>query len=105
MTNMDRAQEIAEGLRQEPYELLRNDCIRKSVRFKRVCQSEGISARVAVCIGLSKTRLFRRWVVIPVIHAWGEVDGTRVETSRPLGSSGFWGIVPVNIRPIITIRF
>ena len=39
------------------------------------------------------------------IHAWVEVDGRRIETSRPIGSRGFMGIIPANIRPIITIKF
>jgi len=37
--------------------------------------------------------------------AKGEVDGKRIETSRTLGSSGIWGIIPVNIKPIIAVRF
>ena len=105
MTPLQRAEEIAEELRHEPYSLIRNDCITKSTRFRRKCKSEGIVARVAVCIGLSRARWFGRWLVIPVIHSWGEVEGRRIETSRPLGSSGLWGIVPMNIRPVATIRF
>ena len=105
MKHLEREEEIAEALRQEPYSLLRNDCIIKSVRFKRMCKSEGIAARVVVCFGLSRARLFGHWMVISVIHGWGEVESRRIETSRPLGSSGLWGIVPANIRPIITIRF
>ncbi len=49
-----------------------------------------------------RIRLFGRRIVIPVIHGWGEVEGRRIETSRPIGSSGLWDIVPANIRPVIT---
>ena len=102
---LDAAERVAELLRREPYSLLTNDCITKSVRFKRICQSRGIPARVVVCIGLARARWLIYWLVIPVIHGWGEVERKRIETSRPLGSSGLWGIVPVNIQPIITLRF
>ena len=102
---LEKAEEIAEILRHEPYNLLKNDCITKSVRFKRMCVSDGITARATVCIGLARAKWFGHWLVIPVIHGWGEVEGKRIETSRPLGSSGLWGIIPVNIRPFFIIRF
>lgn len=103
MSNLAKAEEIAGALRQEPYILFRNDCIVKSIRFKSQCRAVGIKAGVVVCIGLSSARWFGRWLTIPVIHAWGEVEGKRIETSRPLGSSGIWGIVPINIKPMIGI--
>ena len=105
MSNIPRANEIAETLRQEPYNLLTNDCLTKSVRLKRSCKAEEIPAKVAVCIGLARARWFGHWLTLPVIHGWGEVEGQRIETSRPLGSSGIWGIVPVNIRPLLILRF
>lgn len=102
---MDEVDKIAEKLRQETYRLFRNDCLTKSVRFKKQCRSIDVRAKVVVCLGLARARWFKRWLTIPVIHGWGEVSGRRIETSRPLGSSGIWGIVPMNIKPIIRIRF
>jgi hypothetical protein len=105
MSNLEKAEGIAEKLRHEPYRLLKNDCITKSVRLKKECQAAGIPARVVVCLGLARARWFGRWLTIPVVHGWCEVEGHRIETSRPLGSSGLWGIVPVNIEPVIALRF
>ena len=105
MGRLDRAEAIAEPLRWEPYRLLTNDCITKSVRLKRACRSEGIRARVVVCVGLARAKWFGRWLTLPVIHAWGEVEGKRIETSRPKGSSGLWSIVPAQIRPVVCMRF
>ncbi len=102
--NLAKAEEIAGRLRQEPYNLLKNDCITKSIRFKRECEAAGVPAKVVVCIGLAKAKWFGRWRTIPVIHGWGEAGGKRIETSRPLGSSGIWGIIPADIRPVIAIR-
>jgi len=55
---MRKAEEITEAPRQEPYRLLTNDCITKSVRFKRRCRAEGISARVVLCMGPARARWF-----------------------------------------------
>lgn len=105
MTGLEEAEALAEKLRQEPYDLLRNDCFIKSVRLKRQCRAVGIPARAVLCLGLSPARFFGHWVTIPVIHGWGEVEGKRLETSRPLGTSGIWGIIPMKIKPVIVIRF
>jgi hypothetical protein len=102
---LDKAEDIAEVLRHEPYNLLKNDCITKSLRFRRMCISDGTTARAVVCIVLARAKWFGHWLIIPVIHGWGEVEGKRIETSRPSGSSGLWGIIPVNIRPFSIIRF
>ena len=103
MNNIEQAETIAERLRQEPYHLIGNDCIVKSLKLKRECARLGIPVRAVICIGLSRARFFSHWFTIPVIHAWGEVEGKRIETSRPLGSSGIWGIVPMHIKPIIAV--
>lgn len=97
-------QQIAEPLRQEPYHLLWNDCLTKSVRFRRACRRRGIAARVVVCVGLVRARLWRWNLTVPVIHGWGEVEGERVEVSRPLGAAGAFGIVPGDIRPVLSFR-
>lgn len=98
--------EIAERLRREPYRLLSNDCLIKSVRLVRKCKKLGFDAKVVLYLGLASAKmpLLARRVTIPVIHAWGEVEGERIEVSRPLGSQGMLGVVPVDIRPIVTVR-
>lgn len=105
MNSLEKAEEIAEKIRQEPYHLLKNDCIIKSARLKRECQALGIPAGVVVCIGRGRAKLFGRWLTIPVLHAWAKVEGKRVETSRPIGTSGLWSIIPVHIKPIVAIWF
>jgi hypothetical protein len=105
MSNLVKVESIAQKLRQEHYVLFRNDCITKSQRLKKECQMMGIDAKVVVCIGLARARWFNRWLTIPVIHGWAEVDGKRTETSRQLGASGIWDIVPMYIKPLICIRF
>ena len=106
MSHLEKAEEIAERLRREPYNLLTNDCFIKARKFKRECKALGIPARVVACIGLVRARVFGLWwMTIPVIHGWAEVEGKRIEVSRPAGVPGTWGIIPATIRPIITVRF
>lgn len=105
MSDVEKAEEIAEALRCEPYILFSNDCIAKSRRLKRACLALGIKARLVVCLGYARAKLFGRSLVVPVIHGWGEVEGRRIETSRPLGHSGFIGIIPIRIKPLIKIIF
>ncbi|MFC2031886.1 hypothetical protein ACFLUS_00705 [Chloroflexota bacterium] len=58
MSNLEKAEEIAERLRQEPDNLLKNECIIKSMKLKREFEALGIPARVVACIGLAQARLF-----------------------------------------------
>lgn len=97
---------IAEELRQEPYHLLgfrKSNCIAKSFRFKKLCRQEGIDARAVVCIGITRARPLGFWLKMLTIHAWGEVDGKRVEVAMPLGKVGIWGVVDVNIKPVVAM--
>ncbi|MFC1873494.1 hypothetical protein ACFLW3_01615 [Chloroflexota bacterium] len=105
MSNLEKAELIAKKLRQEPYNILTNNCFTRSRRLKQGCKVVGIAVRVVACIGLARARLFGSWLTIPVVHGWGEVEGRRVETSWPLDYPIIWGIFPEKVRPLITIRF
>ena len=106
MSNLGKVEEIAERLRKEPYSFLTNDCLIKSSKLKKACKPLGIPVRIVACIGLGRAKVFRLWwMTIPVVHGWAEVEGKRVEVSRPTGVSGTWGIIPRDIRPIIRVRF
>jgi hypothetical protein len=102
---MALVEEIAEKLRREPYNLLTNDCLIKSRKLKRACRAHSIPVKVVACIGLARARVFGRWLTLPVVHGWGEVEGKRIEVSRPRGVSGTWGIVPAEIRPVLAVSF
>ena len=107
MNELEIAEKVAEALRQEPYHLFRNDCLTKSLRFCSECHKIGIKARLVFCVlGLTKARLpILGEVTIPYSpHFWGEVEGRRFETSRPLGNHGYFAIVPSMIKPLFTIK-
>ncbi len=106
MNGLEKAEKIAEKLRRENYDLLTNGCFKKSIKLKRRCETLGIPVGIVACIGVVRAKVFKLWwMTIPVIHGWAEVNGHRIEVSRPRGVSGTWGIIPANIRPIIKLRF
>ena len=82
--------EIAERLRREPYRLLSNDCLIKSVRLVRKCKKLGFDAKVVLYLGLASAKmpLLARRVTIPVIHAWGEVEGEEARSIATTRLSG-----------------
>ena len=55
VNKIEKAEEVTERLRREPYNLLGNDCITKSVRFKHECEKPGIHAHGVACKRVSLT--------------------------------------------------
>ena len=95
-------EEVADSIRREPFHSLWNNCLIKSLRFKRECARRGIEARVVVSFGCTRVIRYIR-LRIPIIHAWGEVDGCRIELARPLDEPGVWGTLDSEIKPLVAI--
>ena len=102
---MTKVDEIAERLRREPYHVLpmRYNCIGKSFRFKREGLSNGINARVVICLSVVETRRFGFLIKVPMIHGWGEVDNRRIEVARRLDERSPWGTFDIDLKPLIAI--
>lgn len=102
MTKVDR---IAERIRQEPFRILslRTCCLTKSFKFRRLCLEAGIEARMVLCVGWVRAKHLGFWMKIPRIHAWGEVNGKRIEISAPLDTVRPLGYLDVDIKPVIAI--
>ena len=95
-------EEVADSIRGEPFHALWNNCLIKSFRFKRDCARKGIKARVVVSFGYTRVISHIR-LTIPIIHAWGEVEGRRIEVSRPLDEPGIFGTLDSEIKPLAAI--
>lgn len=95
-------EDIVDSIRAEPFHTLWNNCLIKSVRFKRACARRGIEARVVVSFGYTRVNRHLR-LIIPIVHAWGEVDGCRVELARPLDEPSLWGTLDSEIKPLVAI--
>lgn len=100
---METVDIIADRLRREPFHMLWNNCLRKSLKFRRQCRRIGVSVRVVVALVLTHCERppLPRFVVW--FHAWPEVDGQRVEIARPLDERNSVNTFDIDIRPIIAI--
>jgi transglutaminase-like putative cysteine protease len=98
--------EIGEKFRRQPYSLIFNNCLIKSIRFARECKRLGIPAKVVLSLGLASARMPRRGrrIAIPALHCWGEVNGNRIEVAHPLGRKGMLNIDDGEIKPILRLR-
>ena len=94
---------IANSLRHEPFHILRNNCLLKSFRFKGQCARRGIKARVVISFGYTRVRRGRFNLTIPIIHAWAEVAGSRIEVARPLDEPSVWGTFDSEVRPVFAV--
>lgn len=101
----EKAEQIAEQLRQEPYGVFSNNCFHKSLRFREQCLDLGIEVRAVFCIGIVRERWFGRQGLYPKLHAWGDIGGRRIEVTRPIGVLGLYGSDARDIKPVIAIWY
>lgn len=94
--------DIAEAVRKTPFHTLTDNCLIKSFRFKRQCRSKGTDAHVVISFGFARVARGIR-LVVPIIHAWAEVDGRRIEVARPLDKLSLWGTLDKDIKPVFAI--
>lgn len=95
-------EEIADSIRAEPFHILTNNCLIKSFRFKRECALRGIKAKVVISFGYTRVTRFIK-LIIPIIHAWAEVEGKRMEVARPLDEPGPWGTLDSEVKPLVAV--
>lgn len=103
MTKLAEAEKETEKLRQEPYKLLTNNCIHRSIRLIRECKEKGIEAKFVLGIlgwATMEMPILGRIIIPALVHAWVEVEGKRLEPT-PQASR----IDPWEIRPLFTVRF
>lgn len=107
----DWLEEKIERYRYEPYHLFSNNCIHKSLRLRQELKGRGINANVVLLLfGLGKaripivSRLLGRIPFPALLHAYVEINGKRIEVSRPLGEEGFLGFINEEIKPILKVK-
>lgn len=98
-----RVEHIAERLRKEPFHILRNNCLIKSLRFRKECREIGVGARVVFALVLFPCARFPLPPWVMWFHAWAEINGRRIELARPLDERNTAYTFDVDIRPIIRV--
>lgn len=94
---------IAEKLRREPFQMFGNNCLRKSLKFRRECRGIGVSVRIVLSLCLTPCKRFPLPPKVVWVHAWAEIDGQRIELARPLGERNTVNTFDIDIKPIIAI--
>ena len=86
-----------------PYSLLRNNCIKKSLRIKAKAEELGMRADLICCIAIVAVKKWRN-VRLPSPHVYTEVEGERVDVAHDPGREELWClnseikvVMPVNI--------
>lgn len=102
---LEKTEQIAEQLRQEPWDKFSNNCFHKSLRFRKQCLDSGIEARAVFCFGIVREKWFGHQGLYPKIHAWGDIGGRRIEVARPIGALGLYGSDARDIKPVIAIWY
>ena len=94
---------IAEKLRREPFHMLRNNCLIKSLRFKRECRKFGVDVRVVFALVLTPCAKhpLPPWVIW--FHGWAEINGQRIELARPLDERNAANSFDIDIRPVVGV--
>jgi len=98
-----QVEHIAERLRKEPFHMLRNNCLLKSLRFRKECRKIGVGVRIVFALVLTPCARspLPPWVVW--FHAWAEIKGQRIELARPLDERNAANSFDIDIRPIIGV--
>ncbi len=94
---------IAQELRYDPFHLLWNNCIIKSLRLKKKCQALGIPVEVEVCLGKVRFNWLGRWFTSLTVHGYGKIRGEKIEVAHPLDRIGPFGVVDADIVPVFTV--
>lgn len=100
---MEQVHDIAEKIRHEPFNTITNNCLIKSLRFKRACKEAGIDVAVVMTFGIVEFRRYGLHGRLPFIHTWAYVDHTRVEVARPLDQMSPWGTYDIDLKSVIGI--
>jgi len=101
---MKQVYAMAERLRQEPFNIITNNCLIKSLRFKRECKRIGIDAYVVIAVGIVGLERFNLSLKLLFVHGWAEINGQRIEVARPLNQKSPWGTFDIDFRPLARIR-
>jgi len=100
---MNQVYAIADRLRQEPFNTITNNCIIKSLRFKRECKRIGVDAYVVIAVGIVRLERFNLSLKLLFAHGWAEVNGRRIEVARPLNQKSPWGTFDIDFKPLVAV--
>jgi hypothetical protein len=69
-----------EEVYKEPYSLLSNNCVHKSIKIAKKAQELGMETRLVACLTFARMKILKRFPTIQP-HMYVEVMGKRVDVS------------------------
>ncbi len=96
---------ITETIRKEPFQMFWNNCIIKSIKFRKRCRALNYEVTIAFAFVITTCD---RWCLppkIPWFHSWPEIYGQRIEIARPLDEKNTANTYDIDIKPVLTVRF
>lgn len=73
-----------DSIYREPYSLIKNNCIHKSLKIQRKARERGKAADLITCVSLVKMK-WLRGLRVPSAHVYALVDGEKVDVSLDPG--------------------
>ena len=99
----DQLSAFIDAVYREPYSLVRNDCLHKSLRIKAKAEGLGMKADLIGCIAMVRVKKWHNLLIISP-HFYTEMDGKRVEVAHDPRREELWCknseikvVMPVNI--------
>lgn len=100
---MTEVNKIVIKIRREPFRMFGNNCLRKSLKFRRLCRGIGINVRVVFALVITPCKRFPLPPRILWFHTWAEIDGQRIELARPLNERNTANTYDIDLKPIVAI--
>lgn len=103
MTMTDELSTFIDEVYREPYSLLGNNCLRKSLRIKARAEALGKKVDLICCLSVVP---IKKWHNLPTVnlHVYSEIEGEKVDVSLDPGHEAIYCknsqkrlIMPVNV--------
>jgi hypothetical protein len=99
----DELSAFIDAVYREPYSLVRNNCINKSLRIKAKAEGLGMKADLIGCIAMVAVKKWHNLLIISP-HFYTEIEGKRVDVAHDPRREELWCknceikvVMPVNI--------
>jgi hypothetical protein len=77
----DELSYFIDSVYKEPYSLIRNNCIHKSLRIKAKAEELGGGVDLLCCMAIMPVKKWHNFPIIIIPHVYTEIDGKRTDVS------------------------
>ena len=77
----DELSSLIDAVYKEPYSLIRNNCIHKSLRIKAKAEEVGKRADLLCCMAIMPAKKWHNFPIVIIPHVYTEIDGEGTDVS------------------------